>query len=126
MPMHELITFLRGYHDEVMACEARGLAALNKGDKETFLKEFRLKAEKMVAILTKATPYMEGLPAAEKDTVYHALRRFSNSANNGLHLGSPFYWTALLWNDDSKKGDPDNLQVFIDELEKRAGAQAKG
>ena len=116
MSLDTLTAFLQAYHDEVMACEARGLAARDAGDRETFLAEFRAKAQKMERLLTLATPYLEGLEPPLRDRVGHALRRFSNSARCGLELESPFYWTALLWDENARPEDPDTLQSFINSL----------
>ena len=82
-------------------------------------------AEKMADLLGKAMPYLAELPEDDKTIVFHALHRFSNSANMGLHVNSPFYWAALLWNDDAKEGDPDNFQVFINTLETGGPAAVK-
>ena len=52
--------------------------------------------------------------AVLRDAVTHALHRFSNSARNSLRIGSVFYMSALLYPDDHKPGEPDNLRLFID------------
>ena len=44
------------------------------------------------------------------------LRRFSRVASFSLDINSPFFWSALLWDEDAPKDQPDNLQLFINEL----------
>lgn len=121
----KLTAFLHGYHDDVMGCEKRALEALKRGDKDSYLRDMKSKAEKMADLLGKAMPYLAELPEDDKTAVFHALHRFSNSANMGLHVNSPFYWAALLWNDDAKEGDPDNFQIFINTLETGGPAAVK-
>ncbi len=123
-PRETLVAFLQKYHDDVLACEARAVAAMDQGDSQTYTACMKEKAEKMAAILQEAQPYMDGLDEDSHETVYHALHRFSNSARMGLRVNSPFYWSALLWNDDYKPGDTDNLQLFINELKNTSSPEA--
>ena len=99
--------FLQKYHDAVMDCEARANAALKEGKSDVYTECMKEKA---------AAPYLQKLPAELADECGHTLHRFHASANNGLRLNSPFYWSALLWNDDYKPGDTDNFQLFINSL----------
>ncbi len=107
--------FLTAYHDRVMDCEKRALAAVDT-DPDAFRALMREKAEMMAAILTEAEPWLKREDAATAAMISDRLRRFSASARLGLKLESPFYWSALLWNDDARPGDLDNLQLFINEL----------
>lgn len=111
-----LIEFLVDYHEQVMSCEKKALEALNGGDSTGYKALMRQKAELMSRILDEASPYLASSPAGISALAEHSLKRFAASAKLGLKLESPFYWSALLWNDDAKPGDPDNLKIFIDEL----------
>lgn len=108
--------FLQKYHDDVMGCEARANAALKEGKSDVYTECMKEKAQKMCDINTAAAPYLQKLPADLAGECGHTLHRFHASANNGLRLNSPFYWSALLWNDDYKPGDTDNFQLFINSL----------
>ncbi len=108
--------FLTAYHDSVMDCEQRALAAGQAGDSDTWRTLMKEKAEKMAAILTAAEPWLKQEDPSTAAMVTDRLKSFAASAKLGLRLDSPFYWSALLWNDDSKPGDPDNLQLFIEAL----------
>ena len=65
-------------------------------------------------------PLLAALPAdmdaQERERLHHRLRAFSASANNALRLGSLFYMSALLYPEDHKPGQPDDMQVFIASL----------
>ena len=60
--------------------------------------------------------YLEELPEQLQDQAGHRLHRFSASARNALRIGSIFYMSALLYPEDHKPGQPDDLQVFIRRL----------
>jgi hypothetical protein len=44
------------------------------------------------------------------------MERFSMSASTALRIGSVFFMTALLYPEDHKPGDPNDLEVYIGEL----------
>ncbi|MDO5538127.1 MAG: hypothetical protein Q4F72_11445 [Desulfovibrionaceae bacterium] len=111
-----LIDFLADYHDQVMGCEKKALAALDGGDADAYRALMKEKAEKMARIAEEAAPYLEQEPEYIRSEAGHSLKAFAASAKMGLRLQSPFYWSALLWDEDAKPGDPDTLQVFISEL----------
>ena len=57
----------------------------------------------------------------EEDRAYAAarLRAFSASADQGLSLGSIFYMSALLFPEDHRPGEPDDLAVLLAEMRRR-------
>ena len=114
--MSDFKTFLQEYHDGVMDCEAKANAALSEGKSDVYTEFMKKKAEKMRDLYGIAEPYLKKLPGEQQEEYGHALHRFYASANNGLRLNSPFYWSALLWNDDYKPGDTDNFQLFINDI----------
>jgi len=114
--LKDLADFLQPFHDEVMELERKALDALQRSDTDAYTAGMKAKAEKMKALYPLALPYLAKLPQAEAKPLDRTLHGFSASANNGLRVNSPFYWSALLWDDDAKPGDLDNLQKFINSL----------
>lgn len=112
-----VIDWLRARHAAIMALEQEGLALLKKGDKEGYNAMMRAKAESVAALAKDAAPVLAPLPEAERERILNGLMRFSQSAATGLRLGSVFYMWALLYPDEHKPGEPDNLALFIDGLE---------
>ena len=112
-----VIDWLRARHAAIMALEQEGLALLRKGDKEGYNAMMRAKAESVAALAKDAAPVLAPLPEAERERILNGLMRFSQSAAMGLRLGSVFYMWALLYPDEHKPGEPDNLALFIDGLE---------
>ena len=113
----QVIGWLRARHAAIMALEQEGLALLKEGDKEGYTAKMRAKAESVAALAKDAGPVLAPLPEAERERILRGLMRFSQSAATGLSLGSVFYMWALLYPDEHKPGEPDNLALFIDGLE---------
>ena len=66
----------------------------------------------------EAKPLLEPLPGETRFNYALALESFSASARLSLRLNSVFYMSALLYPDDHKPGQPDNLTLCIDRMEK--------
>ena len=112
-----VIDWLKERHAAIMADEAEALARLKAGDTKGYNEKMRAKAEAVAALAKDAAPVLAPLPEAERERILRGLMRFSQSASTGLKLGSVFYMWALLYPDDHKPGEPDNLALFIDGLE---------
>ena len=113
-----LIKWLRNRHAEVMAAEAQALARLDAGDTPGHNEHMRLKAELLAAMAEDAKPLLEPLPGETRFNYALALEGFSASARMSLRLNSIFYMSALLYPDDHKPGQPDNLILCIEHMEK--------
>ena len=111
-----VLDWLRARHAAIMADEAEALARLKAGDTAGYNEKMRAKAEAVAGLAKDAAPVLAGLPEAEREPVLRGLMRFSQSAAMGLRLGSVFYMSALLYPDDHKPGEPDNLALFIEGL----------
>lgn len=111
-----VIDWLKARHAAIMADEAEALARLKTGDTEGYTEKMRAKAEAVAALAKDAAPVLAPLPEAAREPILRGLLRFSQSAAMGLKLGSVFYMSALLYPDDHKPGQPDNLALFIEEL----------
>lgn len=110
------IGWLKARHAAIMADEAEALARLKAGDTQGYNEKMRAKAEAVASLAKDAAPVLAPLPDALREPVLRGLLRFSQSAAMGLKLGSVFYMSALLYPDDHKPGEPDNLALFIGEI----------
>ncbi|MDR0339012.1 MAG: hypothetical protein LBH65_01910 [Desulfovibrio sp.] len=113
-----LLSWLRERHAEIMGHEKAALAALEKNDTDGYRRFMVDKAVRIAALGEDAAAPLAALPDDIREAASSALRRFSGGAQNALRLDSSFYMSALLYPDDHKKGEPDNLQRLIAELEK--------
>ena len=117
-PIASLVLWLRNRHAEVMATEAQALARLDAGDTTGHNELMRRKAELLSSMAEDAKPLLEPLPGETRFNYALALESFSASARMSLRLNSVFYMSALLYPDDHKPGQPDNLTLCIDRMEK--------
>ena len=117
-PLASLVLWLRNRHAEVMATEAQALARLDAGDTTGHNELMRRKAELLSSMAEDAKPLLEPLPGETRFNYALALETFSASARMSLRLNSVFYMSALLYPDDHKPGQHDNLTLCIDRMEK--------
>ena len=117
-PLASLVLWLRNRHAEVMATEAQALALLDAGDTPGHNELMRRKAELLASMAEDAKPLLEPFPGEARFNYALALEAFSASARMSLRLNSVFYMSALLYPDEHKPGQPDNLTLCIDRMEK--------
>ena len=117
-PLASLVLWLRNRHAEVMATEAQALARLDAGDTPGHNDLMHRKAELLSSMAEDAKPLLEPLPGETRFNYALALESFSASARMSLRLNSVCYMSALLYPDDHKPGQPDNLTLCIDRMEK--------
>ena len=120
-----VVAWLRERHGAVMAAEKAALACLDHGDIAGHSDKMHEKARLLESMCEDARPVLAPLAGPLRAQIALGLDRFSGSAHMGLKLNSLFYMSALLYRDDHKPGEPDNLQLFIERLE-REGATFGG
>lgn len=109
----KILAWLQARHDEVMASEAAALEALSRGDITAYATDMRKKATLLAALAEEYSKFASVLPDRK---ILEKLEQFSANAATALELDSVFYMSALLYRDDHKKGEPDNFEVFIRDL----------
>lgn len=114
--MEQFLPWLQEEHDAIMGCEAEALQALKSGDKAGYEEHMRAKAQLLAELGQKAEALLSQSSDPAADEVAETLNRFSGSAAMALRLGSVFFMSALLYKDDHKAGEPDNLQTLITSL----------
>lgn len=113
-----LVAWLEEMHARVMQAEQAALAVM--GDMPAYTARMQEKARLLASLEEEGEAYLEELPEQLQDQAGHRLHRFSASARNALRIGSIFYMSALLYPEDHKPGQPDDLQVFIRRLRDEA------
>ena len=114
----QLTQWLRQRHTQVMQAEAQALQYLDANDTPGHNAAMRQKAELLASMADDAKPMLEFLSGELRFNVALALENFSASARTALRLDSIFYMGALLYPDDHRKGEPDNLILCIERMEK--------
>lgn len=115
-----LADFLDQRAVRVKTIEAEAQALLQgQPDQAGYAAKMREKA----ALLADLAEDAEGLVSAVegKDAVLGSvaaerLEAFSGSAATSLRVGSVFFMSALLYPDDHKPGEPNNLELFAEEV----------
>lgn len=115
------IEWLEKRHATVMDYEKAALALMQAGDLDGYRKNMRQKAESLANMASEARPVLAPLTPGESREIESGLEAFSNSAATSLEIDSVFYMSALLYPDDHKKGEPDNLELFIRKLRQKFG-----
>ena len=101
-----------------MEAERQALARLDAGDTPGYRTLMRQKAELLAAMSQDAKQVLADLPGEARFNFSLALENFSSSARTALQLDSVFYMSALLYPDDHVPGQPDNLALCVDRMER--------
>ncbi|SDB35976.1 hypothetical protein SAMN05660653_01692 [Desulfonatronum thiosulfatophilum] len=114
-----LVTALSGVAKEIRRIETDALATLHgRGDDAFYRKRMREKAEVLQYLPKTMGSFVEQLPLEEREEINYRLDKFSMSASTALKLDSIFYMSALLYPEDYREGEPNDLERFISELER--------
>lgn len=108
---------VRRWLDEICAAvrdiEREAEKALHTDEDEAAYREvMRRKASLLSSLPERGRDAVSLLPPAERATVEERLQRFAASAANALSIGSVFYMSALLYPEDHKPGEPNDLERF--------------
>lgn len=115
------IAALADYLDEkarrVKTIEAEAEAIIHsEGDQAGYEALMRQKAELLKALADDAAPLVKALGPGLADAAGERLAGFSRNAENSLRIGSVFYMSALLYPDEHKPGEPNNLELLAAEV----------
>lgn len=91
------------------------------GDTEKYKALMGQKAMFLQALPEEADKRLDAVPEAVGDMVAGRLEAFSASASQALRIDSVFYMYALLYPDDHKAGEPNNLELLAAEVAALAG-----
>lgn len=112
----ELIAFLEEQAREVKNVDESANQRIQiDGDQIAFEKSMRTKASILASLAEEAA--LKGTVDLEARS---RLEAFSASAARSLQVGSVFFMSALLYPEDHKPGEPNDLEFFISELKQKA------
>jgi hypothetical protein len=63
-----------------------------------------------------AEPFFEGMEKSIRAEIHAGLKLFARRASQALELSSIFYMSALLYPEDYREGDRNDLELFVDRL----------
>lgn len=114
--LRKLIDFLEEVSSRVKQLEAEGDALIESEGQVAFQAKLEKKAELLASLAEKAAPLTAEIGGDLGRSIDERLSRFSTSAATALRIGSVFFMTALLYPEDHKPGEPNDLEVYISEL----------
>jgi hypothetical protein len=101
----------------VADCERQARSALYEHNNEEDYRELmRTKASLLASLADEAALLLNSLSEREKERVQKTLEAFAHSARTALDLNSVFYMSALLYPDDYREGEANNLQKLVASL----------
>jgi hypothetical protein len=112
----QLLRALEAVSRSIRAIEHDALKALEDKDQGAYREKMREKALVLQNIPRAMAPFLERLEPGQREAVASRLDRFARSAGTALKLGSVFYMSALLYPEDYRDGDPNDLERFIAEF----------
>jgi len=120
--VERLIAFLEERAARVRELEREGEAVLAAQGQLAFQAKAEAKAELLAALSADAAKHTRQMDGDEGAQVTRRLEQFSTSASTALRSGSVFFMTALLYPEDHKPGEPNDLEAFIGELKRKTEA----
>lgn len=120
--LNELIDFLEEKAALVRRLEQEGDAVLETEGQLAFQAKLEQKAEVLAELGEKAWPLTEKIEGEFGDDITQRLEQFSMSASTALRIGSVFFMTALLYPEDRKAGQSNDLESLIEELKAKVSA----
>ena len=116
-PCTPLIHWLSEQAHAIATIEEKAHVALQKEKNPAAYRELMVgKATLLAKLSLDSRPYTKNLPETLATSVNATLMSFSQNAAQALQLDSVFYMSALLYPDDHKEGELNNLQKFIASL----------
>ncbi|MDR0239148.1 MAG: hypothetical protein LBI88_02815 [Deltaproteobacteria bacterium] len=104
---------------EVRRIEGQALHELERENTQDYRDGMRRKAELLADLPRASVPLTSGLPEDAARTIQEGLWRFARNAGNALSLNSVFYMSALLYPEEYREGEANDLERFLEELRAR-------
>lgn len=106
---------------EIRSIESEAHEALHdRNDDSAYRDLMRSKAMKLASLAEQSRDIVGAAENHGLRPVMERIDRFSQSAAQSLEVGSVFFMSALLYPEEHKEGEPNDLDDFIDELKSLA------
>jgi hypothetical protein len=113
----KVVSALQGAAEGVRRIEEEAREALyGRDDPETYRQKLQEKTMLLMELSELAGPFLDGMAQDARAEVEAGLNSFERRAAQAWELSSIFYMSALLYPDDYKEGDRNDLELFIDRL----------
>ena len=114
--LNEFLAWLEERARDVRRIEKQALLELERKNTQGYRDEMRRKAELLAGLPRASIPLTGELPEDAGQAIQEGLWRFARNAGNALSLDSVFYMSALLYPEDYREGEANDLELFLEEL----------
>ena len=104
---------------ELRRVEEDALRELERKNSRGYGDGMRRKARLLAGLPKAAIPLLGAAPENAAQAIQEGLWRFARNAGNALALDSTFYMSALLYPEDYREGEPNDLEAFLEDLRLR-------
>lgn len=116
----QLLDDLRQAAGRIRQVEAEARTAAEGGDEARYRQLYTEKVDILLGLPDLVEPHLATLPESLAERLADEAKGFATRAGRARALNSIFYMYALLYPDDYREGDPNDLERFIDRLESRS------
>ncbi|GLI34270.1 hypothetical protein [Desulforhabdus amnigena] len=118
--MEKLVRVLETTAAKIRALEAEAKKVLfSEDDKEAYTQKLTNKAFLLTELPEMGEPFLSKMERETAREIGAALNDFARRAAQAMEISSIFYMSALLYPDDYKEGDRNDLERFIDRLKEK-------
>jgi hypothetical protein len=117
--IEKVIDMLGEVAEKIRSLEAEAQRALlTNDDAVTHREKLQEKTMLLMDLPDMVEPLLDEAPAAAAREIRAGVDNFARRAGQAMGLSSIFYMSALLYPDDYKEGDSNDLEKYIDRLRK--------
>lgn len=118
---------LRNVAQDIRTLENEAQALLHeKNDPQGYRGKMVEKATLLAELADQTAKLLAALPPELAKPLRERIERFSRSAATALDIGSVFFMSALLYPEEHKPGEPNDLETFLESIPASAQAGTGG
>ena len=111
------VSALQGAAESIRRIEEEAREALyGKDDPGSYRQKLQEKTMLLMELPELVGPFCDGMAEDIRAEIETRLNSFARNATQAWELSSLFYMSALLYPEDYREGDPNDLESFIDRL----------
>ena len=115
----DILIFLDEVSAKLNSCEENAKKSISEGNNDAYIKIMQQKAEIIAELPLDIKKYDESdIPAPVRKFISDRTSSFSASAKKAIELKSNWYMSQLLFNEDHQDGNPNNFDLFVQEVKK--------
>lgn len=117
-PLDALKDKLSVQAEKIRELEKKADAILKENyDLEQYRSLLEQKAHTLIALPEETEPFLNRIPDQTRDSVEQRLNSFAHNAEQALGIGSVFFMRQLLYPEDYREGQANDMENFIQTLQ---------